>query len=182
MKRITMMIGTVMCVWLLGLLLPANAQMTGQRPHEPRGMMPEGPYSMESMKDKLNLTDEQMNKLKALRSDYRKETIKKKALIQVAQMEFWEMLEQKDISFPALEKKTRELETLRADLMVFRIKGLQKAKEFLTAEQFEVFRSEGLKAIKHRAHPSMSPMMRSPMRQHPMMQQKGEYEEEMGDE
>jgi Spy/CpxP family protein refolding chaperone len=156
-----------------------------ERRHGERGMMPgegrmrpdmmmKGPHgdllSPEMMREALGLNDEQVQKLRQLRSDYEKETIRKHADLRVAQLELKDLLEQKNIDMSQVEKKIRQTEGLRSDLMLFRVKSLMKAKDFLSAEQFDRLRKMTLAMAAHRGGGMMGgPMMGGGMMRGPMM-------------
>lgn len=94
-------------------------------------------YPWEYLKERLNLTDEQTNKFRKLHMDYRKEVLRKRADIEIAQMELMEMLRTKGSTEKAIEEKVNKLGALKSDLNLFRVKTLLKAKEFLSEEQYE---------------------------------------------
>jgi len=119
----------------------------------PSGKMfrPHGdPFSPESLREMLGLTDDQVQKISQLRLDYEKETIRKHADIRVAELELKNLLEQKNIDMGAFEKKVRQLEGLRGDLMLLRVKDMQKAKEFLNEKQFAHFKEMIMRMATHR--------------------------------
>jgi Spy/CpxP family protein refolding chaperone len=109
------------------------------------------------LKEQLKLNDDQVAKLKKIRSDYQKEMIKRKANLRVAMLELWEIIDAKNLDMGKAEKKVKELETMQSDLMLYRIKALQETRKFLTDEQYEQFREMGFR------------MMRRMMGRHGMM-------------
>ena len=94
------------------------------------------PFSIDALKEALDLNEEQTTKMKALRVAYEKERIKKEAEIKIMEVEFFELLDQKELDLPKIEAKLKQLGSLQADLGFFRIKKLQETKAFLSAEQF----------------------------------------------
>jgi Spy/CpxP family protein refolding chaperone len=125
--------------------------------------------SMESYKDRLGLTDEQAEKFAKVRSDYRKETIKKQADLQVAGVELSELMNEKKVDLGQVEKKLRQIESLKTDLAMYRIKTLFKTKEFLNDAQFEKLKTQSLRMMQHgmmggRMEGEMSPGMGQGMR------------------
>jgi hypothetical protein len=159
-------------------------------PHKPAGQMESSPgYSAkppspENFKERLGLTDEQAVKFAKLWSDYRKETIKKQADIQVAGIDLSELMEQKKVDMGQLEKKLRQLEDMKTDLMLYRVRTLFKAKEFLNEDQFEKLKSFGLRMMHHKmmmgqmGHGMMDRgMMKPGMMDHPEMDSSEEGEE-----
>lgn len=125
-------------------------------PHKPSGQKEPSPGysakppSLENFKERLGLTDEQAVKFTKLWSDYRKETIKKEADIQVAGIDLSELMEQKKVDLGQLEKKLRQLEDMKTELMLYRVRTLFKAKEFLNEDQFEKLKTFGLRMMHHK--------------------------------
>ena len=140
-------------------------------PRGPSSSHPDEPFSLESYKDRLGLTDEQVEKFAKVRADYRKETIKKQAEIEVAAIELSELLDQKKVDLGQVEKKLRQVESLKTDLALYRIKTLLKTKEFLNEDQFEKLKSQSLRMMQHKMMPGRmgSKMMGSGMTGQGMM-------------
>lgn len=150
------------------MVLAQMGMMEG--PHKPSGQKEPSsrysaePFSLESFKDRLGLTDEQAGKFEKIWSEYRKETIRKQADIQVAGIELSELLDQKKVDLGQVEKKLRQLEDHKTDLILYRIKTLFRTKEFLSEDQFEKLKSMALRMVRHRmtgtrGHDMMSPGM-----------------------
>ena len=89
------------------------------------------------VKERLNLTEEQTNKFGKIYSAYRKEVLKKRADIEIAEIELGELLKTKEADEKAIEESANNLESLRSDLNISRIKALLKTREFLSDEQYE---------------------------------------------
>ena len=103
------------------------------------GMM----FSPSFLKDELKLSDDQIEKFKKLRNEYERESIRRGADIQIAEMDLWDLFDKKDFTADQMEKKVREVEAKKTDLRVFRFKQFTTIKSILTPEQFEKFRSLG---------------------------------------
>jgi Spy/CpxP family protein refolding chaperone len=160
--------GGVLLVWvaLMFFAVSVQAQMMGHesmigKSGKKEGMGPkmdregygegsygEGPFDVEVFKDRLKLNDDQVGKLKRLRSDYRKEMIKRRANLRVSELELWELIDTKNLDMGKVEKKVRELEAMRSDLMLYRVKALQETRKYLTDEQYEEFREMGFKSMR----------------------------------
>jgi Spy/CpxP family protein refolding chaperone len=127
------------------------------------GMMAQ--MSMENMKQRLGLTDDQAEKLKVLRSNYLKETTMQGAKVKVAELELNDLLDEKKLDTSKIEKKVKEIELLKGELLMGRIRSLIKSADFLTPEQFAQLRAMTM----HRMN-AMHPMGRMPHHppQHPM--------------
>lgn len=144
---------------LIVLILAASPMAFGQMgmmggpqrpgPKGPPSQHPAEPFSLESYKERLGLTEEQAEKFAKVRSDYRKEVIKKRAEIQVAAVELSELLDQKKVDLNQVEKKLRQVEGLKTDLTLYRIKTLFKTKEFLSEDQFEKLKSFSFRMMRH---------------------------------
>jgi len=139
------------------------------------------PLSPESLRGMLGLSDDQVQKMRQLRMEYEKETIRKGADIRVGELEMKDLLEQKNVDLAQVEKKVRQLEALRGDLMLVRVRSMLKAKDFLNDQQFDRFKQMVLLMASHRMGGMHGPMMRGgpPGDSMGMMQERGgEYPEE----
>jgi hypothetical protein len=88
-----------------------------------------------SNREKLGLSADQVRQLERLRSDYEKESIRKDADLRIADMDLEALLESPTVDMSKVEAKVREIEKLRADLRLARIRAVEKGKEQLSAEQ-----------------------------------------------
>jgi Heavy-metal resistance len=86
-------------------------------------------------REKLGLSAAQVKSLEQLRNDFQKESIRKDADLRVAEMDLNGLLGAEKIDMPKVEAKVREIERLRTDLRLARIRTIQKGKEVLTADQ-----------------------------------------------
>src|SRR3990172_252394 len=111
----------------------------GDTDHERPGMMSR--MSVDQMQQRLGLSDDQAAKLKELRRSYLKDTMTQTTKVRIAELELGDLLNEKKLDASKIEKKVREIESLRGDLMVSRVRFLLKAGEFLTPEQFQSFRA-----------------------------------------
>lgn len=89
------------------------------------------------VKERLNLTEEQTNKFGKIYSAYRKEVLKKRADIEIAEIELGELLKTKEADEKTIEESANNLESLRSDLNMARVRALVKTREFLSDEQYE---------------------------------------------
>jgi Spy/CpxP family protein refolding chaperone len=76
-----------------------------------------------------------------LRSTYLKDTTMQQAKVRVAELELNELLDAAKPDAAKVEKKVREMESLRSELTLSRVRYLLKAADFLTPEQFKKFRA-----------------------------------------
>ncbi len=157
-------------LWI-GLALPATAQMMGPpvqggprgtqgpgvmgpgtRPgpmvgREGRWSSHEGPL-ISIMLDharELGLTLDQERKLRDLRTDFAKESVRRTADIRVAEIELNSLLDQDKWDLVKIETRVKHVATLQGDFRLARIKTLAAGREVLTPEQVEK-----LKEIGHR--------------------------------
>lgn len=94
-------------------------------------------YMGEYLKERLELTDEQVVKFRKVYTDYRKEVLRKKADIEIAEMDLSELLKNKGSSEKAVEDSVNKLESLKSNLNMSRVKALLKTRDFLSDEQYE---------------------------------------------
>jgi Spy/CpxP family protein refolding chaperone len=86
-------------------------------------------------REKLDLSDAQVKNLEQLRSDFQKESIRKDADLRVAEMDLSTLLGAEKVDMAKVEAKIREIERLRGDLRIARVRTIQKGKDQLTADQ-----------------------------------------------
>jgi Spy/CpxP family protein refolding chaperone len=100
-----------------------------------------GELSAAALKKQLGLTDEQAAKLRTLHLETMKETILRGAKLKVAALELRDLFRNGTLNESAIEKKVKELESLRSDLTLAHTRALLKAQSFLTPEQFGKYRT-----------------------------------------
>ena len=86
-------------------------------------------------RDKLDLSATQVKKLEQLRDDFQKESIRKDADLRVAEMDLSGLLNATKVDVPKAEAKIRQIERLRGDLRIARVRTIEKGKDLLTADQ-----------------------------------------------
>src|SRR5574337_370625 len=91
-------------------------------------------------KDQLGLSADQERALRELRGNFEKESIKRTADIDVAELEMKGLLEADKIDIAKVEVLAKKIAMLRADLRVARIKTIEAGKAVLTQEQREKFK------------------------------------------
>ncbi|MFY9268756.1 MAG: periplasmic heavy metal sensor [Candidatus Manganitrophaceae bacterium] len=97
-------------------------------------------FSMEGLKGGLGLNDEQAKKLHDLFIDYRKGSIQKRAALEVVEIELDEAIVDPKLDLGKVEKKAKEKEAIETDFLMFRVRTMAKAKEFLSEDQYGKFR------------------------------------------
>jgi len=93
-------------------------------------------------RDDLRLSDSQVKDLERLRTDFEREAIRKEADIRIAEMDLSRLLENDPVDIGRAEAKVREIEKLRADLRVSRIRTIEAGMARLNDEQRARLRKE----------------------------------------
>jgi Spy/CpxP family protein refolding chaperone len=86
-------------------------------------------------REQLALTQDQATRLETLRQEFTRETIRRDAELRIVEMDLAALLEQTPADLGKVEAKIRELEKLRADLRIARIRTLEQGRTILTTEQ-----------------------------------------------
>ncbi|MGH2650743.1 MAG: Spy/CpxP family protein refolding chaperone [Actinomycetota bacterium] len=159
MKRILPILGVVLVIGF-GAFAPASGQEKKSPPGhsggmggtmDMGGMMRGGSATAErpwislalQNKDQLGLTADQVTRLESLRAEFQKDAIRRSADLEIAETEVDELLRAEPVDLTKVEAKLRQLESLRSDLRLSRIKTLQQGKAVLTPEQRKKLTSLG---------------------------------------
>ena len=86
-------------------------------------------------RERLGLTTDQVKHLEQLRNDFAKEAIRSEANLRIAELDLTSLLEVQPVDMPRVEAKIRDIERIRADLRVARVRSIEKGKAQLSAEQ-----------------------------------------------
>lgn len=86
-------------------------------------------------RQELGLTAAQTQQLERIRTDFQRDAIKLDADQRVAQMDLAALLRADQVDMSKVESKVREIERVRADLRLGRIRAVEQGKALLTAEQ-----------------------------------------------
>jgi len=92
-------------------------------------------------RDELGLSPAQVQALEQLRTDFQKEAIRREADLRVAETELSTLLRTEPVDLGRVEAKLREIERMRADLQLARIRTIEQGKSQLTPEQRAKFQS-----------------------------------------
>ena len=160
--RTSALLGTLLALLALGI--PAGAEPAGPSPvaHEelartldelagqlhgmgarwrdhftPRELRGERPLItlMLRHRDELGLSPDQVQSLERLRTDFQREAIRRDADLRIAEMELATLLDADPVDLAKAETKLREIERLRTDLRLARIRTLEQGKAQLSPEQ-----------------------------------------------
>lgn len=85
--------------------------------------------------DALELSTEQVSRLKAIRNECRRDNIRQAAETQITRLELMEMLDEPDWDLKRVEPLVRQAQKQEADMLVRHLKAMQDALLVLTAEQ-----------------------------------------------
>lgn len=103
------------------------------------GMMDHGPghmFFIDRAKD-LGLSEDQVNKLKAINLECRKDNIRNAAESKIASLELAELLSNEDWNLKDAEALVRKAQKLEGDIQVRQLKAISDARKVLTAEQLK---------------------------------------------
>jgi hypothetical protein len=90
-------------------------------------------------KEYLRLSPEQVKKLEQLRDNFQRQSIRTDADLRILELDIAALLDNPTVDVAKVEAKIREVEKLRADLRVARVRAIEQAKAVLTAEQLKKF-------------------------------------------
>lgn len=123
----------------IGMMRPGSH---GRRDHE-RPLI----SLMLMRKEQLGLSADQERALKDLRTNFEKESIKRTAEIDVAELEMNSLLEQEKVDIVKVEVAAKKIAMLQAELRVGRIKTIEAGKAILTPEQATKFERLGHESL-----------------------------------
>lgn len=86
-------------------------------------------------REELQLTPEQIQRLEALRSDFRKGAVKRSTDLQAAETELKELLSTDPVDMAKVESQVKRIEALRGEQRLSRIKTIEEGKALLIPEQ-----------------------------------------------
>jgi len=92
-------------------------------------------------RDELNLSTDQVRTLERLRNDFEREAVKNESDLRVAEMDLAELLRSDSVDLKKAEGKIRDIERLRAELRLARIRAIEQGKGVLSAEQRDKLRN-----------------------------------------
>ncbi|MFI5295020.1 MAG: Spy/CpxP family protein refolding chaperone [Thermodesulfovibrionales bacterium] len=115
------------------------APRMGHMGHRGMGMMWAGHRIGKALAD-LGLDEKQKEAIKDIRTIAKKDAIRKIADIRIARIELREILDKDPVDMGAVEAKLKQLESLKTDMHMSRIKTLEEIKAKLTPEQRQKFK------------------------------------------
>ena len=109
-------------------------------------------------RERLGLTADQVKHLEQLRNDFAKESIRSQANLRIAEMDLTSLLEAQAVDMAQVEAKIRDIERIRGDLRIARVRSIEKGKAQLSAEQRrklqELQRDENFAGLRFKNEPS----------------------------
>lgn len=112
-------------------------KMDGSMHGEMRGMMKGmAPSFYLGMKDKLDLEKEQVQQLRDIRLDFRKNFVRQSAELKIGKLEMDDAF-QGDWTVEKVEEQLQKIQQLRTDLIVKYLEARKKTEKVLTSEQLQ---------------------------------------------
>jgi len=121
--------------------------------HHGRGMMGRGHHLWRSLMS-LGLDEKQMEAVREIKSRVMKDTIRKRADLEVTRIDLRDLLHKDQVDMSAAETTLKKMASLQTDIRLSHIKALEEIKTKLTPEQrkkFNEMRKKGFKSerMKH---------------------------------
>jgi Spy/CpxP family protein refolding chaperone len=117
-----------------------------------------GPGLFVEHTEALGLTDRQMSELESIWQTQKKNAIRKRAEIQIAEMELGEILSAETTDFNKARAKLSQIGSLKQDLRLDCLSSIEKAQKVLTADQLSKFKTLKKKACMEMMGPEMKGM------------------------
>jgi Spy/CpxP family protein refolding chaperone len=105
-------------------------------------------------RDQLGLSADQTKELESLRSELEKKAVRQSAEIRVAEFELADLLRAEPVDMTKVEATLSQVERLRTELRLMRIKTVERGRAVLTPDQWKKLQSPGLHHPPH-AHAGM---------------------------
>lgn len=93
--------------------------------------------------ESLELTPDQVTKLKNIRSDCRKENIRNAAEVKIVRLDLKDLLNDADWTLKDAEALIRKIQTLEGDILVRHLQAITLARSVLSAEQLQKVTTDG---------------------------------------
>lgn len=113
--------------------------MTGRMEHRGRSMMGFG-HGMWRLFGKLGLDEKQKEAIRVINNRVTKDTIRKRADMQIARVELRDILHKDQVDMNAAEAKLKQIASLMTDIRLSHIRAMEEMKAQLTPEQKEKFK------------------------------------------
>lgn len=124
---------------IVALLAGTGVAFAGLRGHEgPRG--PRGPRMMGAMREKLGLSEAQVEQMRKLTTEHKKAHIRQRADLEIARLELKGLLDATTLDEKAIAAKAKQLGDLEAAAIKARVDAHVAMRQVLTPEQQQKFR------------------------------------------
>ncbi len=110
--------------------------------HEGRGMM-RGEHHLWRSLMSVGLDEKQMEAVREIKSRVMKDTIRKRADLEVARIDLRDLLHKDQVDMSAAETTLKKMASLQTDIRLSHIKALEEIKTKLTPEQRKKFKEMG---------------------------------------
>jgi Spy/CpxP family protein refolding chaperone len=159
MKRFVIILAVVLVFSAVGLAYAQDPDMMGEGPGMEHGMMGSGMMGSGMMGSGmmgmgmmggehhlwknlmgLGLDEKQKEAVKEIKHKTMKETIKKRADLQIAHIDLRDLLDKEHVDMNAVESKLKTMELLETDIRLSHIKAFEEIKATLTPDQRKKFR------------------------------------------
>lgn len=118
-------------------MMPGMGRHEGMRGHRPMMGEHRRGFRLEKMAKALDLTDDQLSRIKAIRTDQEKSAIRTRADLELAELDLRQLMDQDPLNLSKVEGVMKRLEGLRTKLHLSAIKSHESMKTVLTPEQRE---------------------------------------------
>jgi Spy/CpxP family protein refolding chaperone len=93
------------------------------------------PWKMLVLKEELGLSDDQINRIRDLYVNMRKQKVQLKCQIKLNKIDLQSMLMREDVNMPEVEQKIRDTANLKAEKHIAWVRAMQDMRNILTQEQ-----------------------------------------------
>ncbi len=117
---------------------PAGEGMASMH-HDGRGMMKKDHYLWRRLAG-LGLDEKQMAAVKEIRSRVAKESVRKRAELQIARIDLRDVLDKDQVDMTAVEGGLKRMASIQTDMRLSHVKAMQEIKAILTPDQRKKFK------------------------------------------
>ncbi len=119
-----------------------------------RGAMMKREHHFSKMLVAAGLDEKQMDSVRAIRSRVRKDSVRKRAEIEVARLDLRDQLSKEQVDMASVEATVKKMAGLQSDIRLAHIKAIQEIKAVMTPEQRKKFKELREKGMQERTgHP-----------------------------
>ena len=93
------------------------------------------PWKMMVLRKELGLSDDQVNRIRDMYTNMRKQKVQLRSQIQLNKIDLQNMLMREDVNMQEVEQKIRDIANLKAEMHIAWIRAMQDMRNTLTPEQ-----------------------------------------------